>query len=268
MRIILFSLFLGVLAWIGTGVTPCQAQVLNIEDPSTPLDSLKKSDFRYGFGLSGNIARQSTWVYDYTILGECVLHRNDQQQLLMNTSWQSTGSNRDVLLRSGFVYFRYTPGFHKPWAPQFFVQQQIDEGLGLQSRFLMGVNARWDAITKRRFSMQWGVGVMREAETWNRTGNSSDSLGRVSFQLIKSNTVARLFYRPNPKCEWSWVNFLQMPLLSGRSGVRWASQISLTLQAWKWLNLQLNYVSMFDTHPVVDIPAYYFTSSTGVSLTP
>ena len=53
------------------------AQVLNIEDPTTPLDSLAKNDFKWGIGLSGNLSRQSIVVYDYGVIAEAVYHRND-----------------------------------------------------------------------------------------------------------------------------------------------------------------------------------------------
>ena len=48
------------------------AQVLNIEEHSTPLDSLAKNDFKWGIGLSGNLSRQSIVVYDYGIIAEAV----------------------------------------------------------------------------------------------------------------------------------------------------------------------------------------------------
>jgi hypothetical protein len=55
------------------------AQVLNIEDPTTPLDSLEKNDFKWGIGLSGNLSRQSIVVHDYGVIAEAVYHRNDQE---------------------------------------------------------------------------------------------------------------------------------------------------------------------------------------------
>ncbi len=48
------------------------AQVLNIEEPSTPLDSLRKNDFRWGLSVSGNVSKQSLLMYEVGLVSECV----------------------------------------------------------------------------------------------------------------------------------------------------------------------------------------------------
>jgi hypothetical protein len=58
------------------------AQVLNIEEPSVPLDSLKKNDLHCGISLSGNVNKQSILVYDAGLVIEIVFQRNDKHQLL------------------------------------------------------------------------------------------------------------------------------------------------------------------------------------------
>lgn len=48
------------------------AQVLNIEEPSTPLVSLRMNDFRWGLSVSGNVSKQSLLVYDVGLVSVCV----------------------------------------------------------------------------------------------------------------------------------------------------------------------------------------------------
>lgn len=242
-----------------------RAQILNVEDPAIPLDSLKSHDLRMAVSASGNVARQSAWVYDLTLLSEVVYHHEDRHQMIIQASWQSTGSNREILLRSGVFYLRITPGFHKRLSPQFFAQRQTDLGRGLQSRQLVGLNARWDMIKMKKYSLQAILGMMREQELWNRTGDASDASGSIFVNTLKLNTVTRLFLKPTENLEITWSNFIQTPLTGATKGMRWASQLGLTQRILKRLNAQFNFSSMYDTQPIVPIPSYYFNTSSGLT---
>lgn len=245
-----------------------EGQVLNIEDPSTSLDSLRKNDFRYGIGLNGNLSRQSKLVYDYGLISEIVYHRNDRYQLLLNAKYLNNGTSDGVLINSGYYYFRFTPGFQKRFAPQFFIQQQMDEGRGLVFRNLFGMNLRFDALKYNHFCMQVSGGIMQEDESWNRSGSPDLGLqGRTRRSRVKSNNVVRLTADLGKHIELSFINFLQMPLEKKDFSFRWSSQLNLSIKFNSWFSLQLNYQSMFDTNPVIDIPDYYYTTSSGIGFT-
>ena len=240
------------------------AQVLNIEDPTTPLDSLAKNDFKWGIGLSGNLSRQSIVVYDYGVIAEAVYHRNDKHQVLLNGKYLNTGTSDGVLINSGYYYVRFTPHFHRRLAPQFFLQQQIDAGRGLLMRNLAGANLRFDAYRGDNFCLQLSTGAMQEEERWNSSGSPDVTLGTVSRSMLKSNNVLRMTSNIGKHVELSFINFFQLPFNADRFSFRWAAQLNVSVKFNSWLSLQLNYQSMYDTNPVVNIPAYYYTSSTGV----
>jgi hypothetical protein len=240
------------------------AQVLNIEDPTTPLDSLRKNDLKWGLSLSGNLSMQSIMVYDYGVIAEAVFHRNDKHQLLLNGKYLNTGTSDGVLINSGYYYVRFTPHFHKRIAPQFFLQQQIDAGRGLLMRNLAGANLRFDAYRGESFCLQLSTGAMQEEERWNISGSPDAMLGAIKQSTLKSNNVLRMTSNLGEHVELSFINFFQMPFSSDRFSFRWAAQLNVSVKFNSWLALQLNYQSMYDTNPVVTIPSYYYTSTTGI----
>lgn len=241
-------------------------QVLNIEDPSVPLDSLKKNDLRWGLSLSGNVNKQSILVYDAGLVSEIVYHRNDKHQLLLNGRYFKSGTSEGVLINSGFYYIRFTPWFHQRIAPQFFAQQQIDEGRGMLSRTLYGANLRWDITRKEKLSAQYSVGLMYEQEKWNLSGSTDANAGLAQFNRIKANNVLRLNADIAKHIEVSLVNFLQFPPSSQNFSLRLTTQLNLTFKITTWFSVQVNYQSMYDTRPVIDIPSYYYTTSGGIGI--
>lgn len=241
------------------------AQVLNIEDPSTPLDSLRKNDLRWGLSVSGNISKQSLLVYDVGLVAEGVYHHNDRQQLLFNSKYFKSGTGEGVLINSGYYYFRYTPWFHNRLAPQLFVQQQMDEGRGLRQRNLFGLNLRYDALRKAHFSLQCSTGAMQEEERWNLSGSPDGSAGERLVRQWKANEVVRLNADLFENVELSVVNFFQFPF-SANFQWRLTSQVNLTFKLNDWFSIQLNYQSMYDSDPVVAIPSYYYTSAGGLGV--
>ena len=242
------------------------AQVLNIEDPSVPLDSLKKNDLRWGVSFSGNLNKQSILVYDAGIVSEIVYHRNDKHQFLLNGRYFKNGTSKGVLINSGFYYLRFTPWFHQRIAPQLFIQQQLDEGRGMLSRTLYGVNLRWDVTRKEKLSAQFSVGLMYEQEKWNLSGSMNASAGFTHINRLKVNNVLRLNADISKHIELSLVNFLQFPPGSNNFSLRLTTQLNLTFKVTTWFSVQINYQSMFDTRPVINIPSYYYNTTGGVGI--
>lgn len=241
-------------------------QVLNIEDPSISLDSLKKNDLRWGISFSGNVNKQSVLVYDAGIVSEIVYHRNDKHQLLFNGRYFKSGTSNGVLINSGFYFIRFTPLFHRRIAPQFFAQQQLDEGRGMLSRFLYGTNLRWDLTRKKKLSAQFSAGLMYEKEKWNLSGSPDASKGLAQINKVKVNNVLRLNADIGKHIEVSMVNFIQYPPSSRNFSLRLTTQINLTFKVTTWFTVQINYQSIYDTHPVIDIPSYYYTTSGGIGI--
>ena len=241
------------------------AQVLNIEDPSTPLDSLRKSDFRWGLSLSGNVSKQSLLVYDLGLVGEGVYHYNDRHQLVINAKYFRSGTSQGVLINSGYYYLRYTPWFHNRMAPQLFIQQQMDEGRGLLERNLVGLNLRYDLLRKAHFSLQFSTGAMHEEERWNVSGSPDASAGERLLLQWKANEIVRLNADLFENVELSVVNFFQFPFTANFQW-RLTSQVNLTFKWNDWFSIQLHYQSMYDSAPAVAIPSYYFSSSGGLGI--
>ena len=241
-------------------------QILNIEDPTLPLDSIKKHDFKMGFALSGNVSQQQTLVYDATAMSEWVYHYNDQHQLLLNGQYITTGSNGTTLINSGYAYLRYTPRFHSVFTPQLFAQFQNDINRGLMMRQLQGANLRWIAKQTSQLQITLASGIFYETEQWNRSGGSDVNMGQSQFQQYKLNQNLRIFWQPHSHFEITWNQFLQFhPQFQRQNNYRWSSQISTSIALSKRIALQINFSSMYDTQPVISIPKFYFNSAYGIS---
>jgi hypothetical protein len=240
------------------------AQVLNIEDPTVSIDSLKKNDVKWGMGLNGNISKQSLFVYDASLLAEATYHRNDRHQVLLNAQYFRTGSNLGDLINGGFVFVRITPEFHHRIAPQWVVQYQSDLGRGMKERVLTALNVRAEVFKSEKFAFQFVTGAMLERETWNISGAIDASQGIRVRESLKSNNVFRFYKQLGNHAELSLVSYIQFPFSNPTSTIRIANQLSFSFQVSKRFQFQLNLSSMYDTNPVIDIPNFYYTSATGM----
>ncbi|MEY2763594.1 MAG: hypothetical protein RLZZ205_18 [Bacteroidota bacterium] len=248
-------------------LTEARAQILNVEDPTLPLDSIKKHDLKWALGISGNISKQKDLIYDATVLNEAVYHYNDKHQWLLNGQYITTGTQNFSLINSGFAYLRYTPYFHKRTTANVFVQYQTDLNRGLIERQLEGFNIRINAIQKSNIQMQCATGIFLEHERWNVSGDQFKSSGSNSYDKVKLNQNIRLFWQISQKAEITWNQFFQFPLkFEGAMPMRWSNQLSLSLPLSKHIGFQYNISSMYDTQPVIDIPEFYFNSALGISV--
>jgi len=240
------------------------AQVLNIEDPTISIDSLKKNDVKWGLGLNGDISKQSLFVYDASLLSEATYHRNDRHQLLINAQYFRTGSNLGDLINGGFIFFRLTPEFHHRIAPQWVLQYQSDLGRGMKERMLTALNVRAEVFKNEKFAFQFITGAMVEKETWYLSGATDATQGTRVRELLKSNNVLRFYKQIGSHAELSLVSYVQFPFMNPGSTIRIANQLSFSFQVSKRFQLQFNLSSMYDTNPVIDIPNFYYTSATGM----
>ena len=241
----------------------CSAQILNIEDPTLTKDSLSKHDFKYGFGANFNLSQQNETVYEIDGLLESVYHYNDKHQVLLNGQYFNTGIVGTELINGGFIHLRYTPNFLNKMAPQLFGQHQLDRGRGLVQRQLFGGNLRWQALQKDKVSIQVATGIFYENEIWNLSGSPDSQEGQLRKGVMKSNNMLRLYFQIGKKTELSIVNYYQLPLAHGNGAMRLASNVSLSTEISNRFQLQINFISMYDTRPLIDIDKFYYTFSNG-----
>lgn len=245
----------------------CLCQILNIEDPTLPADSIDNHDLKYGIGFSGNFSQQKDLVYDATLLSECVYHHNDLHQILLNGQYIYSGSDKISLINSSYIYLRYTPLFQKRVAPQMFSQFQSDRNRGLLSRQLVGGNIRIDALKSENAQIQFASGIFKEIETWNKNGDENLSSGQVHADNIKLNQNIRIFYQISKNAEITWNQFFQVPLnYHDVNRFRWSNQLSLSFPISRHIKMQYNFSSMFDSNPIINIPRFYFNSAFGITL--
>lgn len=242
------------------------SQILNIEDPTLPIDSIANHDLKFGFGLSGNISKQKDLVYDATVLSECVYHHNDRHQFLLNGQYIYSGSNTISLINSSYVYLRYTPFFQRRFAPQLFSQFQTDRNRGLIARQLIGGNIRLDILKSENAQIQIASGIFQEYETWNKYGNENPSFDQIQSDKFKLNQSIRLFYQYSQNAEITWNQFFQLPVdFHNQQGFRWSNQISLSFPVSEHFKMQYNISSMYDSKPIIHIPHFYFNSAFGIT---
>ena len=241
----------------------CSAQILNIEDPTLTKDSLSKHDLKFGFGANFNLSQQNETVYEIDGLLESVYHYNDKHQVLLNGQYFNTGIVGTELINGGFIHLRYTPFFLKKIAPQIFLQHQLDRGRGLVQRQLVGGNLRWQALKKDKISVQIATGIFYENEIWNISGSPDSQEGQIRHGVIKSNNMLRLYFQIGKKTDLSLVNYYQLPFTHANGAMRLASNISLSTEISDRFKLQINFISMYDTRPLINIDKFYYTFSNG-----
>lgn len=241
----------------------CISQILNIEDPTLTKDSLSKHDLKYGFGADFNLSQQHETVYELDALLESVYHYNDKHQVLLNGQYFNTGIVNRELINGGFLHLRYTPFFLNKIAPQIFLQKQLDRGRGLTERSLIGSNIRWQALKKDKVSIQVATGIFYENEIWNLSGSPDAEMGQLIHHAIKSNNMLRMYFQIGKKTELSVVNYYQVPLTHANGAMRLASNVSLSTEIAERFQLQINFISMFDTKPLIAIDKFYYTFSNG-----
>ena len=243
-----------------------RAQILNIEDPTLTLDSIKKHDFKFGLGCDFSFTFQHEKVYETNALLESVYHYNDKHQLLLNGQYFNTGTANEQLINGGFLHMRYTYGFGKKIAPQGFMQHQLDLGRGLVKRQLVGFNLRWQAIQKDKISIQLATGAFYENELWNYSGSPDEASGRKISEKLKSNNMLRTYFQLSKQTEISIVNYFQFEFQNPSNQFRLATNISFSTALNDHFQLQFNFMSMFDTKPVVPIDKFYYTLSNGLGV--
>ena len=241
----------------------CSAQILNIEDPTLTKDSLSKHDFKFGFGANFDFSQQNETVYEIDGLLESVYHYNDKHQVLLNGQYFNTGIVGTELINGGFIHLRYTPNFLNKVAPQLFAQHQLDRGRGLVQRQLLGGNLRWQALKKDKISIQVATGIFYENEIWNISGSPDSQEGQLRNGVLKSNNMLRLYFQIGKKTELSIVNYYQLPLAHANGAMRLASNVSLSTEISDRFQLQINFISMYDTRPLIAIDKFYYTFSNG-----
>jgi hypothetical protein len=242
------------------------AQILNIEDPTLTVDSIKKHDFKFGLGCDFSFTFQHEKVYETNALLESVYHYNDKHQILLNGQYFNTGTANEQLINGGFIHLRYTYGFGKKIAPQGFMQHQLDLGRGLVKRQLVGCNLRWQAVQKDKLSIQLATGAFYENELWNFSGAPEAEGGRKMSEKLKSNNMLRTYFQLGKQTEISIVNYFQFAFQNPTNQFRLATNISFSTALNDHFQLQFNFMSMFDTKPVVPIDQFYYTLSNGLGV--
>jgi hypothetical protein len=242
------------------------SQILNIEDPTLTVDSIKKNDFKFGLGCDFSFTFQHEKVYETNALLESVYHYNDKHQFLLNGQYFNTGTANERLINGGFIHLRYTFGFGKKIAPQGFMQHQLDLGRGLVKRQLIGCNLRWQAVQKDKLSIQLATGAFYENELWNYSGAPEAESGRKISEKLKSNNMLRTYFQLGKQTKISIVNYFQFAFQNPMNQFRLATSISFSTALSDHFQLQFNFMSMFDTKPVVPIDKFYYTLSNGLGV--
>jgi len=205
-------------------------------------------------------------LYDATNLAELSLQKN-KNLYFFSSSYRFTYNGPTDILNAGYFHLRFRHNYKNKFQPESFIQFQWDNKRGLEKRFLIGTNVRYNAWRGDTWDLNAGTGVMFENEVWNYSGVDSskkipDNLESITNNLLKFNSYIRLDWKASENSNVAVKVFLQSGLMSFKPRI--APSIQWNINAGKHVGFSINFNGIYDVSPVVPIPKFYFSLSNSI----
>jgi len=239
----------------------CNGQIVSIDKFDT-ANYAKKATWNYQLSTGLEIDKQQQVLYDATNTAELSLQKCKNLYLL-SSSYRFTYNGPTDILNAGYFHLRFRHNYKHKIQPEGFVQYQWDNKRGLESRFLLGANIRYNAWHADVWDLNAGLGLMYEKEVWNYDGADSTKLPTdltpIVNNLLKLNSYIRLDWKASDHSNIAFKVFLQAAPKD--FSPRLAPNIQWNVDAGKHLGFSINFNGMYDVNPVVPIPKFYFSIS-------
>lgn len=241
-----------------------KAQIVSIDKLDTSNYS-SKAKWGFNFASGIEIDKQQQTLYDATTTIESMFQKN-KSLLILGSSYRFTYNGPDDILDAGYVHLRFRYNYKNKFQPESFVQYQWDNKRGLERRFLVGANLRYNAWSGDKWDINSGIGLMYENEIWNYTAVDSSLLPAntaiINNQFLKINSYIRFDWRTSANSTIIAKLFLQTR--PNQFAPRLAPNLQWNIDAGKHIGFTINFNGLYDVEPVVPIKKFYFSISQGL----
>lgn len=256
------------LVLLGIGVN-LPAQILNAERFGRHLDSTDV--FKGNLNASYTGARRVELISNFKTGLDFSL-RWKRNEFISSGSYSWLLRGKESIRNEGFFHLRYRFGENKAKAvPETFVQIQRDAILGMNRRFIAGENLRLTLQKDSLGVVYAGVGAFFENEVWDYSGVPNDDdipadpMPRET-RFLKANLYLSARRDLTPTFAAGAVVYYQARPDAFFLYPRVASEITFSFKIAKGVGWRSSFASIYDRLPVVPIYAFYFNTTTGLTI--
>lgn len=241
------------------------SQILNVDRENTQ-DTIKKPFKAF---ITGSISsdKQRNNLFELNNTTELYYgFKNDYFFVLLNQNDLVFNGTKSIE-NNGYTQLRYRDNDTRKISPDFFTQYQWNGIIGLESRFIIGSNARFKVYELKNSDLYLSTGVIYEKEKWNKKleayAYSTDSVPIIFREMFRLNIVAKWAIKLNEKVDFSCINYLQFPLNNKFNLPRWFFDANLYFNVTKKLNIVIHYDHNLDLYRALPIDNYYYSFNVG-----
>ncbi len=263
-KIILFNFLLII-------YTPCNfihAQVLNIDREIENDSTFKRIRASFQFNFSNDKQRRN--LLDFSNTSEINYFLKNNYLFVFLSHTETAFNGLQVLENNGFFQLRYRDNDSRHVAPDFFTQYQWNGVQGMEHRALVGTNARFRWLEKKKSDLYTSIGVFYEYERWNPFLNSYafaiDSIGIINRNIFRLNTSVKFALKLGKNIDFVGITYAQFPLNQFFLKPRWFLDSNLNFTVNKHLGFVIHYDHTLDTYRPLPIDDYYYSVSIGINL--
>lgn len=230
------------------------AQLLNVESVRANADSVGWNG-ELEFDLSLN--RYNERVLEFSNKSNLSYFSEKHAYMLLN-SLKFVNIDGNSLISSGYVHLRSTLLKNKKLSPEFFLQYQYNNNLGLENRGLGGAGIKYRLYNNGGWMASASTGLMIEHEEWKLTNQPS-----IKNEFLKSTSNLSLRGRVSKTATFLLVGYYQARFdhfFEARS----IFETKLKVDISKHVALSVSFVASYDTAPIIDIPNWTYELSNGL----
>lgn len=231
-----------------------KAQLLNVESVRANADSAGW----YGkleFDLSLN--RYNEQVFEFTNESNLSYFTGVHAYMLLN-KLKFVTLDGNALISSGYVHLRSTFLRNERLSPEFFVQYQYNNNLGLNNRALGGGGIRYRFFRTEIWQASFSTALMYEFEEWQLADQPS-----VNNEYVKITSNIRLNGKVSDNASFILVGYYQArpeQFFQARSIL----ESKLTMDLSKRVAVSIGFTASYDADPIIDIPNLTYELSNGI----
>jgi hypothetical protein len=241
------------------------SQILNIDKTDTNAYS-PKAGYNFNLSMGLEIDKQKTTLYDATNTAAFSMQKN-KELLIVAGSYRFTYNGPEDILNAGYIHLRLRHHYRDKFQPEPFFQYQWDNKRGMEMRVLGGANVRYNFFKGDKFDCNAGLGLFYEAERWDYVGVDSVKVPPnpepVESNLWKVNSYFRFDWKLSGNSDIVFNVFFQTR--PDHFEPRIAPHLQWTINAGKHFGFAVIYGALYDSHPVVPIPKFYYTLSNSIT---
>ncbi|MEN9303777.1 MAG: hypothetical protein RL264_2206 [Bacteroidota bacterium] len=244
------------------------AQVLNVDREIESDTTFRRVRAALNFNFAND--KQKRNLLDFTNVSEIDFFLKNNYLFILLSNSELAFNGNQVLENNGFFQFRFRDNDSRKVAPDVFTQYQWNGIQGLQNRALLGANARFRWLEKKKSDLYTSLGLFYEFERWNPFLSSyafhNQGLNIVNRNIIRFNTSAKFAIKISKEIDFAGSTYVQFPLNSRFLTPRWFLDANLHFTVNKHLGFVIHFDHNWDTYRPLPIDNYYYTFQIGMTI--